>query len=602
MLPLPFTAPSFFVVAIAFVSLIYAFKARLARRLSLAALLLVGSAGYLAVTLPEHMLRIGLFLAIQYGVLVWFHRTPQKKRNRFVFASLMVLPMILAKLNLTTGIFWFFGFSYMTFRAIQLLYEEKLPSIDRFALFLTFTPSLLAGPIDRYSRFNGDLAGGYARLSRDSYVDGLRALALGVFQKFVVAECINRFGLEAIAKTPWHGWRFILDAYLYFFFFYFDFAGYSHMAIGLARMLGVDLPRNFNHPYLARNPKDFWARFHISLGNWLKDYLFVPAYRWFTRFDFFKKRKLLAQNIALFLTFQSIALWNGFTASYFTMGALFGLYSVAHNSFVNLRKAKPAAAPSVLSQKLVTALSIFAMFNAACLAFTFFSGRAPFTRQLDRAVGDIVTAPFLHVAGFEARGAYLEVKAAPIGGDSIETPSDVKLNGDPMLSLLYRSEPGGRWKTTDKNRLALSPDKPVEVTVRRGTSIYAPTHFDKDSRLFRDAGGGLFRLETPPQPPDVDAAFEGDRLVLRINDVGVQHLTVQMRDGNAGPWKTVALGPHTAEVTRGVLHLLPSDFGLDGWQDDPVQIRVVATRERAAAMRSNILGDAWAMTLTVPTR
>ena len=79
---------------------------------------------------------------------------------------------------------------------------------------------------------------------------------------------------------------------------FFDFAGYSAMAVGLSIMMGIFVPMNFNHPYLAPNPQDFWRRFHITLGSWLTDYFFKPLYKYLHNFDFLKKRKLLIQNIA----------------------------------------------------------------------------------------------------------------------------------------------------------------------------------------------------------------------------------------------------------------------------------------------------------------
>ena len=93
----------------------------------------------------------------------------------------------------------------------------------------------------------------------------------------------------------------ILDMYAYYLFLFFDFAGYSLMAFGLGKMFGINVPINFNRPFISRNPQEFWLRFHKTLGDWLKDYFFIPFYKYFSTNWFFKDHRLACQNICLLI-------------------------------------------------------------------------------------------------------------------------------------------------------------------------------------------------------------------------------------------------------------------------------------------------------------
>ncbi len=173
------------------------------------------------------------------------------------------------------------GISFYTFQSMSYtidIYRRRLAptsSLLDFALYVTFFPQLVAGPIVRAAEFLPQLATPPVRTGRDLAV-GARRFVIGLFKKVFVADNLARLVDEVFANgqafdtaTVW------LAVLAYTVQIYCDFSGYSDMAIGTARMLGYRFPRNFDFPYLARSMSDFWRRWHISLSTWLRDYLYI---------------------------------------------------------------------------------------------------------------------------------------------------------------------------------------------------------------------------------------------------------------------------------------------------------------------------------------
>ncbi len=173
--------------------------------------------------------------------------------------------------------------SFFTFEFVHYLYEvrrgrEPIRSPLKFLLFSIFFPSLVAGPIKRYTQFLPSLkAAVAARASAEDFAEGLRRVGIGFFKKVVVADNLTLY-IEAM--QPQFGASGLLDRWLLLgciaLRILFDFSGYSDIAIGCARLLGIRLPENFNWPYAARNLQDFWQRWHISLSSWIRDYVYIP--------------------------------------------------------------------------------------------------------------------------------------------------------------------------------------------------------------------------------------------------------------------------------------------------------------------------------------
>jgi membrane protein involved in D-alanine export len=201
---------------------------------------------------------------------------------------------------------------------------------------------------------------------------------LGLVQKFVLAEAINRYLLSPLNTESTSLSEMLSNMYVYAFYLYFDFAGYSSLAAGFAKLIGINVPQNFNNPFVAVNPQDFWRRWHASLSDWLRDYLFRPYYKWISGKEKLKPYPLLKQNSGLFLTFLVMGLWNGFKSNYILSGVLFGVYSVVHNTYVvRSRQAGRDIVFGSLNEVAVKWISVFLMFNLACIALYVFSGRCP---------------------------------------------------------------------------------------------------------------------------------------------------------------------------------------------------------------------------------
>jgi len=242
--------------------------------------------------------------------------------------------------------------------------------------FLSFTPTLLIGPIDRYGRFKNSQNSGFSSINSENFLLGWNALVKGIVFKYICAELIDRYWLSICPATDAQWYHFMNDMYAYYAYLFFDFAGYSLMALGIGKMMGMDVPVNFKNPFSAVNPQDFWRKFHISLGEWLKDYFFTPLYTFFTRQKRLKKFPLLRQNTALILTFLLMGCWNGLQKHFILSGLLFGIYSAVHNSYViQCKKKGKDVLFGNLHPVVVKIISIFLMINLVAFSLYIFSGR-----------------------------------------------------------------------------------------------------------------------------------------------------------------------------------------------------------------------------------
>lgn len=174
------------------------------------------------------------------------------------------------------------GVSFFAFEFVHYLYEvrkggDPIRNPLKFLLFSIFFPSLVAGPIKRYAQFIPALEAGAQRVTVDDVAQGLGRIAMGYAKKVLVADNLTAFINVSQPQFDSLGLvgRWVVVVAIAFRILC-DFSGYSDMAIGFARMLGVKLPENFDWPYLARNLQDFWQRWHISLSSWIRDYIYIP--------------------------------------------------------------------------------------------------------------------------------------------------------------------------------------------------------------------------------------------------------------------------------------------------------------------------------------
>ena len=221
-------------------------------------------------------------------------------------------------------LFQFTGISYLTFRVVQIIIElydgtiEEVKILD-FTAFLIFFPTFSCGPIDRSRRFLED----YHNVpERREYLErfgiGLQKLVLGAAYKFVFADFFYQIMNQFMNRTAGN---MVCYAYSYGFYMFFDFAGYSLMAVGTGYMLGICVPDNFKKPFISRDMKEFWARWHISLSEWFRDFVFSRFMMLSMHKKWFKSR-LNGAAAGFLINMLVMGVWHGLTVHYI----LYGLY------------------------------------------------------------------------------------------------------------------------------------------------------------------------------------------------------------------------------------------------------------------------------------
>ncbi|ABV67538.1 MBOAT family O-acyltransferase [Aliarcobacter butzleri] len=373
---LPFSGIGFFAISFIFILFLHLFKNILKRFISYKTVIFLSVVIYISICIPDSY---KLFLLLLYVYIIYLIFVSNNYQETIFPMIVIAFPMILHKLDIDP-IFKIIGISYITFRTIQAIVDSqnygKL-SFMEFTSFLLFPTTLLAGPIDRSYRFQEDLKKGYENLTLQNVGKGWDILIVGVLFKFVIAQLVAMYWLAKIDENSTNFLDMANSAYSYTTYLFFDFAGYSAMAVGLSFMIGIFIPMNFNHPYLAPNPQDFWRRFHITLGTWLTDYFFKPLYKYLHKYPYLKNRKLLLQNIAITCTFLLMGMWNGLTWYFIFSGFLFGIYSSIHNAYVLYVKKGGYDYFSFFPEIISINLKRFLMINGAVFALYFFSGRVP---------------------------------------------------------------------------------------------------------------------------------------------------------------------------------------------------------------------------------
>ena len=373
---LPFSGIGFFAISFIFILFLHLFKNVLKKFVSYKTVIFLSVVIYIAICIPHSY---KLFLLLFYVYIIYIIFVSNNYQETIFPMIVIAFPMILHKVDIDP-IFKIIGISYITFRTIQAIVDSqnygKL-SFMEFTSFLLFPTTLLAGPIDRSYRFQEDLKKGYENLTLQNVGKGWDILIVGVLFKFVIAQLVAMYWLAKIDENSTNLLDMANSAYSYTTYLFFDFAGYSAMAVGLSFMIGIFIPMNFNHPYLAPNPQDFWRRFHITLGTWLTDYFFKPLYKYLHKYPYLKNKKLLLQNIAITCTFLLMGMWNGLTWYFIFSGFLFGIYSSIHNAYVLYVKKGGYDYFSFFPEIISINLKRFLMINGAVFALYFFSGRVP---------------------------------------------------------------------------------------------------------------------------------------------------------------------------------------------------------------------------------
>ena len=231
------------------------------------------------------------------------------------------------------------GISFYTFQSLSYTIDVSRGRLEaerdfvRTALYIAFFPQLVAGPIVKAGEFLPQLREERC-ISLAGLEEGVQIFVFGLFKKIVIADNISSF-VDAVHRAPaaYGAGTLLLMVYAYFVQLYCDFSGYSDMAVGCAKCLGYELPRNFNLPFISRNVSEFWRRWHISLSTWLTEYLYFPLGG---------SRKGEGRTyLNLFLIMTVCGLWHGAAWTFVLWGALLGAAQCVHRFSAPLRKKLP---------------------------------------------------------------------------------------------------------------------------------------------------------------------------------------------------------------------------------------------------------------------
>ncbi len=331
-------------------------------------------------------------LGLTVGVW-WLTRRDSPPRRRMALMAMLCIIGIFAALklpllssadgnalNIGQTVAWI-GFSYLAFRLLHVLLDfrsgrlKPLP-LPHFALYALFFPALAAGPIARVEQFAAALA---APLSAERFKAGGSRLMRGLFKKFVLADSLALMALspqlvrDAQTGTPIGALSLWLIVYAYAFRLYWDFSGYTDIAIGVGLWAGIKLPENFDAPYLKRNLQAFWNSWHITLSTWFRLYFFTPASRELLRTPLKAWREgvvLTAQLSTMIL----IGLWHGAALNFVLWGAwhgaglwLFRQWSARAAGWDAFVAARPPLA------RAIGVLSVLATFHYVALGWIFFA-------------------------------------------------------------------------------------------------------------------------------------------------------------------------------------------------------------------------------------
>lgn len=343
--------------------------------------------------LSFEMLSFILFLIYQL-ILIKIYLKMVKVSNtlpRFVtFIILSILPLAIVKIVQSSlfgftghvgtfslkSIIGFLGISYIMFKCIQIIMEirdKRIKEINllEVAKFLTFFPTISSGPIDRFKRFNKDITKGF---TREKYADMLQKaihfIFIGFLYKYIIAYYINQKVILNINFDSADIWMKIIYMYGYSFYLFFDFAGYSLFAIAFSYIMGVETPPNFNQPFKAKNIKDFWNRWHMSLSFWFRDMVYM-RFVFFVSKNKYIKNNFTTSNIGFMINFLIMGIWHGVEWFYMAYGLYHGILFVLYGYYEQYRKKHPYKLPA----KVVDIMGIIITFHVVAFGFLIFSGK-----------------------------------------------------------------------------------------------------------------------------------------------------------------------------------------------------------------------------------
>lgn len=254
------------------------------------------------------------------------------------------------------------GISFYTFQTLSYVidvYKGKIPAEHHFgyyAAFISFFPQLVAGPIERASNLLPQIKSKHIfNYNQASY--GLKFMAWGYFKKIVIADNLSRYVSEVYdAPQSYTGFALVLATVFFTIQIYCDFSGYSDIAIGTAKLLGVELMTNFSSPYLSQSIKEFWSRWHISLSSWFRDCVYIPLGG--------NRVGRIRHAMNIMITFLASGLWHGANWTYVIWGGVHGFAQILEHVVISKKYQT--------SKGFVKWIRVFAVFVFVAFAWIFF--------------------------------------------------------------------------------------------------------------------------------------------------------------------------------------------------------------------------------------
>lgn len=327
-----------------------------------------------------------IFLIYEYMLIkVYLRLKIEKNCDRVsIFVILSLVPLVISRILPILEIdykFGFLGISYITFKVMQILVEIKDNMIKEvnfidYLSFMIFFPTLSSGPIDRSRRFIKDIE---KTISKTEYLDnlgkGIEYILQGLVYKIILSQLIFD-KINIISEATYTTKNLTIYMYLYGFYLFFDFAGYSLMAVGVSKIFGIDTPMNFNKPFLAKDMKDFWNRWHMSLSHWFRDFVFSRLV-----FSMFKKKifksSLTTAMVAYIVNMTLMGVWHGINFSYLLYGLYHGIILAITEYFQKTKFYK-----NNKNKKWFEYSSIFITFNLVMFGFSIFSEKFVYVLQV----------------------------------------------------------------------------------------------------------------------------------------------------------------------------------------------------------------------------
>lgn len=338
-----------------------------------------------------------VFYLIWQTIIVFAYQTYRRKADSkwifYISVLLAIFPLVIVKMTPAivgvNSLLGFLGISYLTFRTVAMIMEMrdgelKAVSFWSFFHFMVFLPTISSGPIDRYRRFNED----YLNPSnRDDYLTMLEkavwSLMLGAFYKFILAYIFGELMLPPLKIMALHAggvfnWPTLLVMYTYGFNLFFDFAGYSLFAIGISYLMGIHTPVNFNKPFIARDLKDFWNRWHMSLSFWFRDFVFMRLVYVMMKHKLFKNRNTTS-SVAYMINMTLMGFWHGVTWYYIAYGVFHGAGLIINDWWIRRKKTinktrRKNGQDPLPDNKWTHALGIVITFHVVMVSLLLFSG------------------------------------------------------------------------------------------------------------------------------------------------------------------------------------------------------------------------------------